>query len=88
VKKYFSIRYGKPLTNSVYLPRDQAEIDQERLLGQINHIGLNHASWLQVRGMTPSIRHMKQIMTHIALLWAINVHMLAIAGGTQEARSE
>jgi hypothetical protein len=74
----------RSLTNSVYLSRDQAEINQERLLGQINLVGLNHTRWLRVRGMKSSTRYMRQIMTHITLLWAINVHILAIAGGMQE----
>ena len=33
------------VTNSVYLSRDQAERNQERLLRQINLVGLNHARW-------------------------------------------
>jgi hypothetical protein len=32
--------------------------------------------------MKSSTRYMGEIMTHIAPLWATNVRMLAIAGGT------
>jgi hypothetical protein len=33
------------------------------------------------KGLKFSIRYMRQIMTHSALLWETNVQMLAIAGG-------
>jgi hypothetical protein len=45
------------LTNSVYLLRDQAEINQNRLLRQIKLAGLNHSMWLRVRGIKLSARY-------------------------------
>jgi hypothetical protein len=72
------------LMNSVYLSRDQAETNQERLLRQINIVGVDHARWLRIRRMKASARYMSQIMAYIEPPWATHAHMVTVAHDRQE----